>query len=140
MNKTKVLVCGATGFICRNLIEFLPARDYLEVYGTHFKTQPSKSLVNNDKITLVEVDLTDKDQVNRLMHNKDIVIQAAAVTTGIKDVITRPYIHVTDNAVMNSIIFRACFESKVKHVVFFSCTTMYLNQETAVWSVSSSSS
>ena len=132
MSKTKVLVCGATGFIGRNVVERLSARDDIEVYGTFFKTQPSGSVANSDKISLVRVDLTNKDQVDRVMEGKDIVIQAAAVTTGSKDVVTRPYIHVTDNAVMNSLIFRACFEGKVRHVVFFSCTTMYPDQEQPV--------
>jgi len=132
MSKIKILVCGATGFIGRNIIERLSTRDDIELYGTYFRTQPSKYLSENENINLVKVDLTDKEHVDRLMTGKDVVIQAAAVTTGIKDVILRPYIHVTDNAVMNSIIFRACFESKVKHVVFFSCTTMYPNQESAV--------
>ena len=52
------------------------------------------------------------------------MIQAAATTSGSKDIVSRPYIHVTDNAVMNSFIFRAAFEHKIKHVVFFSCTVM----------------
>ena len=132
MSKIKILVCGATGFIGRNIIERLSVRDDIELYGTYFRTQPSKYLSANEKINLIKVDLTDKEHVDRLMTGKDVVIQAAAVTTGIKDVVLRPYIHVTDNAVMNSIIFRACFDSKVKHVLFFSCTTMYPNQESAV--------
>jgi GDP-L-fucose synthase len=73
---------------------------------------------------LKKVDLTRTAEVDEIIKGKDIVIQAAAVTTGSKDVITRPYIHVTDNAVMNSLLFRACFDEKVKHVIFFSCTTM----------------
>jgi nucleoside-diphosphate-sugar epimerase len=132
MRKTKVLVCGATGFIGRNLIEKFSLRKDMEVYGTYFKTSPSKSLLDIDNINLLEIDLTDKNQVDSLIHDKDVVVQASAVTTGIKDVVTRPYIHVTDNAVMNSIIFRSCFENKVKHVLFFSCTTMYPNQDKPV--------
>lgn len=132
MNKTKVLVCGASGFIGRNLVERFCARPDVEVYGTYFKTRPSGSIANSDKVTLIKVDLTDKDQVDRLIEGKDVVIQAAAVTTGVKDTVTRPYIHVTDNAVMNSLILRACFDSKVKHVVFFSCTVVYPSREIPV--------
>jgi len=36
---------------------------------------------------------------------------------------------VTDNVVMNSYIFRAAFEHKIKHVIFFSCTIMYPSGE-----------
>src|SRR5581483_4899486 len=55
----------------------------------------------------------------------DIVIQAAAVTSGSGEIVTRPHIHVTDNAVMNALLFRACLEHAVQHVIFFSCTSIY---------------
>ena len=57
----------------------------------------------------------------------DVVIQAAATTSGSKDIVNTPAIHVTDNAIMNAQIFRAATEAKVKHVIFFSCSTMFSN-------------
>ncbi len=132
MNKRKVLVCGATGFIGRNIAERLAARRNLEVFGTYFRSQPHDLLNRNKKISLLQVDLTQKVEVDNVINGKDVIIQAAAVTSGSKDILTKPYLHVTDNAVMNSLIFRAAFESKVKHVVFFSCTTMYPDQKRPV--------
>lgn len=132
MSKRRVLVCGASGFIGRNVAERLSARDDLEVSGTYCATTPTGALAANPRLTLIRADLTDRAQVHRVLAGVDVVIQAAAVTTGSKDVVTRPYVHVTDNAVMNSLIFRACFEHKVQHVVFFSCTTMYPNQDQPV--------
>lgn len=122
MSKKKVLVCGATGFIGRHMAERLAQRSDMEVTGTYFKSAP---VGFSDRLRLVQADLTNKDQVSQLLEGVDVLVQAAAVTTGSKDVVTRPYLHVTDNAVMNSLLFRASFERKVKHVVFFSCTTMY---------------
>lgn len=127
--KTKILLCGITGFIGRNIAERLIKREDIQLFGTYFKSKPSKSFINNRQITLSKIDLTDKNQVNKIVEGKDVIIQAAAVTTGSRDVIIRPYIHVTDNAVMNSLILRACFEKKVKHLIFFSCTTMYPSQK-----------
>ena len=49
------------------------------------------------------------------MNGIDIVLQYAATTTGAADIISKPYIHVTDNAVMNSLLLREAFEQKVKH-------------------------
>ena len=132
MKKTKILVTGITGFIGRNIAERLIQRDDVELYGTYFRSKPHKSFIKNKKITLSKVNLTKKDHVDKIIAGKDIIIQAAAVTTGSKDVVTRPYVHVTDNAVMNSLIFRACFENKVQHLIFFSCTTMYPNQQKPV--------
>ena len=60
----------------------------------------------------------------------DIVIQAAATTSGVKDIVTRPYIHVTDNALMNSLLFRSAHEAKVLHFIFFSCSIMYSSSST----------
>lgn len=119
--KKKVLVCGATGFIGRNIAEKLSLDDRYEVYGTYFNSRP----FTNSRVNMKRVDLTARDEVNRLVKGMDIIIQAAATTSGAKDILTKPYYHVTDNAVMNSLIFRAAFENKVKHVLFFSCTVMY---------------
>ncbi len=127
MKKTSVLICGVSGFIGQNIAERLSKRKDLQIYGTYLTKKP-----NIKSIKLIKVDLTKTEEVDKIIKGKDIVIQAAAVTTGSKDVVTRPYIHVTDNAVMNSLIFRACFEEKVKHVIFFSCTTMYPSQKKPV--------
>jgi nucleoside-diphosphate-sugar epimerase len=64
------------------------------------------------------------------VEGKEIVIHAAAVTSGARDITERPYIHVTDNAVMTSYLLRACHDHAVKHFVFFSCTVMYPSSET----------
>lgn len=123
--KKRVLVCGASGFIGRHLLERLAERSDMEVSGVFFKRAPERSLSISGKANLFPADLTDPKQVDRAIRGQEIVIQAAAVTTGSKDGVTRPYLHVTDNAVMNSHIFRACFDHGVRRLIFFSCTTMY---------------
>lgn len=127
MKKLNVLVCGASGFIGRNIIERLIQRDDLVVYGTYFKTKPDIK-----GASLIKIDLTKKSGVSQVIEGKDIVIQVAAVSSGSKDIVTKPYLHVTDNAIMNSLIFKSCFDHKVKQVVFFSCTTMYPDQRKPV--------
>ena len=54
-----------------------------------------------------------------------------ATTSGSADIVNRPYIHVTDNAVMNSLLLRECMNKNVKHFIFFSCTVMYPSSEKA---------
>jgi len=119
--KKKVLVCGATGFIGRNIAEALAKREDMKIFGTHF-TRPA---IEHSNIIPVFVDLTNTKQVNTIVRDMDIIIQAAATTSGSKDIVNKPYIHVTDNAVMNSILFRAAYDNSVSHVIFFSCTIMY---------------
>jgi nucleoside-diphosphate-sugar epimerase len=119
--KKKILVCGATGFIGRNVALALARKEGFAVQGTFWNSPPFSC----PGITLSQANLTKAEDVTRAVRGMDVVIQAAATTSGAKDILTKPYHHVTDNAVMNSLIFRACFEHHVSHVIFFSCSVMY---------------
>ncbi len=116
----KILVCGATGFIGRNIAESYANREGFQVIGV-FNKRPK---YNHPNLEWVSADLNKPEDVNRVLEGVDVVIQAAATTSGSKDIVSRPYIHVTDNAVMNSLLFRAAYKKKVSHVIFFSCTVM----------------
>lgn len=118
----KILICGATGFIGRNLAEFYANKKNVEVHGTYYDSKPLK----NKNIKMIKCDLTNKAEVDKLLKpGYDILIQAAATTSGAKEIVNKPYYHVTDNALMNSLIFRSAFEYNIGHVIFFSCTVMH---------------
>jgi len=117
----KLLICGATGFIGRNMAEYFAAREDFEVTGTFHRSAPFCL----PGVRMVQADLTNRGDVENVVQGMDIVIQAAATTSGARDIVYSPAIHVTDNAVMNALLFRACFEQRVGQVLFFSCTTMY---------------
>lgn len=114
----RVLICGASGFIGRNLFESLKTVKNLDVWGTIFKSKPF------DK-KLTRVDLTSRASVFKLIRGFDYVVQAAAVTSGAKDIVNRPYIHITDNLIMNSLILEAAHLSQIPNFIFLSCTVMY---------------
>ena len=120
MPKSRVIVCGATGFIGRNAAEHLAKRDDLEVIAVCH----DRPRFEHPGLCWVEGDLTSPRDVERLVADADVIVQAAATTSGARDIVSRPQFHVTDNAVMNSLLFRAAFEHKVRHVIFFSCTVM----------------
>jgi GDP-L-fucose synthase len=117
----RVLICGATGFIGRNIVARLSQRPDMEVIAVEHE----KQRFDCANVEWVKADLTDKKDVTKALQNIDIVIQAAATTSGAADIVHRPYIHTSDNAVMNSHIFRIAFDLNVKHLIFFSCTVMY---------------
>tara|TARA_R100000278_G_scaffold123274_1_gene112587 strand:- start:8514 stop:9473 length:960 start_codon:yes stop_codon:yes gene_type:complete len=119
----KVLVCGATGFMGRNIVKHFKKTDGYEVHGVGLK----RCLPDNELDVFHYVDLTNRQQTEQLFSSNkfDIVIQAAANTSGSKDILERPYLHVTDNAIMNSIILQACYDHSVEHFLFLSCGVMY---------------
>ncbi|MDO8436448.1 MAG: NAD-dependent epimerase/dehydratase family protein, partial [bacterium] len=128
MQKKKILICGAAGFIGRNMAEYFAQRGDFEIFGTYFNSEP----LSNPKITMIKANLTNKEDVGRAVKGMDIIIQAAATTSGAKDIVEKPYYHVTDNAIMNSLIFRAAYEYNVSHIIFFSCTVMYQSSDNPV--------
>ncbi|HEV8014404.1 MAG TPA: NAD(P)-dependent oxidoreductase [Stellaceae bacterium] len=128
MSKKRVLVCGATGFIGRNITEALSLRTDVEVVAVFNR----KATFDCPNVEWVHADLTNPQDVTRALQGIDVVVQAAATTSGAKDIVARPYIHVTDNAVMNSLLFRACYDAKIGHLIFFSCTVMYQSSGSAL--------
>ena len=118
----KILLCGATGFIGKNITLELAKNKNYEIHAVRYKRQKYETPKN---VIWHKADLRNPDSVNKLTKNIDIVVQLAATTSGSKDIVSKPFIHVTDNAVMNSYILRSCFNNKVKHFIFTSCTVMY---------------
>jgi len=119
--RKKILICGAGGFIGRNMAEYFAKKENFEVFATD--TKPLS--FENKNIKIIQADLTKKEDVDKTVKGMDIIIQAAATTSGAKDIVEKPYYHVTDNALINSLIFRSAHENNVSHVIFFSCTVMY---------------
>tara|TARA_B100001093_G_scaffold513952_1_gene586943 strand:+ start:3191 stop:4138 length:948 start_codon:yes stop_codon:yes gene_type:complete len=124
-----ILICGATGFIGRNLLEYYYKQGKYKIIATHY----NRPIIDGySGVKWVNIDLRDPIAVKSILNGVDIVLQFAATTSGSKDIITRPYIHVTDNAVMNSLLLRECYEQNIEHFVFPSCTVMYQPSDKAL--------
>ena len=118
---SRIVICGATGFIGRNLVEYFARQGGHEIIAVAHSCPPYQE----QGVRWIEADLRDTAAVSKLLSGADIVIQAAATTSGAKDITSKPFIHVTDNALINSVLLRAAYEHAVKHFIFFSCTVMY---------------
>ena len=81
MTKKQVLVLGASGFTGYNIFDRLTKREDLEVIGTFHTNRYGRCRVRENP-NLFRVDLTDKKGVYHLTKGIDIIIQAAAMTSG----------------------------------------------------------
>jgi GDP-L-fucose synthase len=115
----KVLICGASGFIGRNLFETLSQRPDLDVYGTYNTKRFSKSR------KLYKVDLTDKESAMTVARNMDVVINASAVTDGSGAIKSNPNRYIADNIRINTNIIESAADNKVNHFIFLSCSIIY---------------
>ena len=114
------MILGATGFIGKNIALYFSKK--FKIKATYNKKIPFK----NSNIEWIKCDLKSTKKNTNLFNNIDIVINAAAVTSGVKDIIDRPHIHVNDNVLMNVNILKQIFKNNnIKHYIFFSCTVMY---------------
>ncbi len=124
MNKTKILVCGATGLTGRNITERLMLDPRFEVHAVRFTR-----LEYPGNIMWHQADLRKPEDIERIIEGMDIIIHAAYVTFGSKMTMTQPFMQITDNAVMGSCLLRAVFEQKIGHFISFSSATTYQPSE-----------
>ena len=128
MRNKKLIIFGASGFIGKNIsLKFKKKFKNYQIIGTYLNNKPSIK-----GIKLVKCDLTKPKQVEKLIKDCEIIIQAAATTSGAKEIISKPYIHVNNNAIMNSVITKIAYDNFVKHVIIFSCTVMYRSSRKAL--------
>src|SRR3989344_9081464 len=76
-SKRRVLICGASGFIGRNLFEYFDSQNNYEAYGTYLKNKPK---VLSPRI--FQADLRDRNVALSATQGMDIIINCAAKTDG----------------------------------------------------------
>ena len=128
LNKKKILICGGTGFIGTNLVNHFSNNDEYEVHAIYNQRRPPHA----DGCIWHRCDLTNAINARQLLSEvrPDFIVQVSITTSGMNDIVHTPALHVTDNAVMNSYLFRLAVEHEVSHLIFFSCTVMYQSSDT----------
>ena len=116
----KILVCGGSGFIGLNIVKFFNNKNY-KVIAT-YKTKRPK---NTYGAIWIKTDLISSKNIKKIVKNYDGLIQCAAVTSGTKNMVSKPFMLVGDNVIMNSLLMKTAVQNNVKHFIFLSCSVMY---------------
>jgi len=119
LSKGKILVLGASGFIGKNLYEYLLNKGYDVVGQQHSKINPD----------MVNCDLTDFELTKMLINGNDYIFMMAARTFGLGILKETPEALVRESIVMNANVLQACYELGVKKVFMVSSSVVYQDEK-----------
>ena len=127
-----IALCGATGFIGKNLLLALSKIPDIHIFAFWHRKPPFHA---SNSVTWIKCDFQDPSSFLGCFDHVDLVLQFAAVTSGAKDIVESPYLHVTSNAIINSNILHELsrsLNSSAKHLIFPSCSIVYPSSSTPV--------
>ncbi|MGD9813823.1 MAG: SDR family NAD(P)-dependent oxidoreductase [Bacilli bacterium] len=134
MNKEKILVTGAAGFIGSFLSKRLLSEGYEVIgidnlndyYSVELKKERLKNLISEKKFTFLKLDIADKEQLFNLFknHNFSYVIHLAA-QAGVRYSIDNPDAYIKSNIIGTYNILEACRFYPVKHLLYASSSSVY---------------
>lgn len=116
-----VLVTGGAGFIGSNLVPKLIEYG-ARVRATLYRRQP---LLKPPAVEYVQADLERAEDCARVCRDIDLVVLAAANSSGAAVMAQAPLVHLTPNVIMNARMLEAAYAAGVKKVLFISSNTVY---------------
>ncbi len=137
----KVLVTGAAGFIGHGLIKPLLARgdDVVGIDNLNDYYDPALKIARlddiarfkdshqaQDRFRFIKMDLADRDAMSTLFEDEqfDVVVNLAA-QAGVRYSIENPQAYIDSNLVGFANILEGCRQTKVKHLVYASSSSVY---------------
>jgi len=124
----KVLVCGGAGFVGTNMILELLKRGAKVRATLHEK--PAQ--IEDSCVEWVTVDLRTPEGCRDAVGDSEVVINAAASTSGASAIQNTPLVHVTPNVLLNTLLLDACYQVGVQKFLFISSNTVYPDLDHAV--------
>ena len=135
LKNKKILVTGGSGFIGLNVVKGLIDRGCTNIFVTANTPRPYyyDDLLSHEYVTLLNKDLTDKQNCLDVTKDIDYIILASAVSFGASFIQNNPLGLVNDNIIMNVHLLDACRQNGVKKVIYFGSTTGYPDTEEVMY-------
>jgi GDP-L-fucose synthase len=119
----RVLVTGGAGMTGAVIVQqLLSASPTVQVRATWNHMPPD---FNDQRLEWVQADLTSRDACRAAVSGVDAAILTAAVTGGARALTERPETQVTDNLIIDALLFEALAAAGVPRCVFFSTASLY---------------
>lgn len=130
----QILVTGAAGFVGSFLSKELMSQGHTVVgidnlndyYDVKLKTDRLEMLNDDEAFTFIELDISEKDDVEKLFadHQFDIVVNLAA-QAGVRYSIENPDAYIKSNITGFHNILEACRHYPVEHLLYASSSSVY---------------
>tara|TARA_B100000795_G_C22785602_1_gene434452 strand:- start:1141 stop:2148 length:1008 start_codon:yes stop_codon:yes gene_type:complete len=133
----KILVTGAAGFIGFHLVQSLLDRgdkvigidnlnDYYDPDLKKLRLSEIDKNENSSNFLFIQTDISDRDSMDEIFYNHkfDIVFNLAA-QAGVRYSLENPYAYVDSNLTGFVNILEGCRNSKVKHLLYASSSSVY---------------
>ena len=124
----KVLIAGGSGFIGTNLAAKLIAEG--AIVSATYHSNPDFHRVAGVDYEYANLEVST--ECERVCEGSEVVVMAAANSSGARVIQTTPLVHLTPNVVMNSRMLEASYKKGVQKFVFISSNTVYPVTERAV--------
>ena len=127
MNKiNNMLVTGGAGFIGSHFVKRMVNKGYNVTVIDNLERGKLEFLQDVlSKITLVQADLRDFDDVKQYFENQDCVIHLASKVGGIGTYLSQPYEVMKSNIAMDSNVLKGIIENKIEKYFYASSAHIY---------------
>ena len=122
----KVLITGGAGFIGLHLADFLLKNnhtvDLLDNFSRGQLDYKIKKLTKNNKIKIINADLSEINTLNKLDTNYDVIFHFAAIL-GVQNVLENPYKVISSNMLLTANALSIAKQQKSLECFIFSSTS-----------------
>ncbi len=118
----KILVTGGAGFIGHYVVEELLKKKYQVTVVDNLSKEESKI---PEKVKFIKVDLTDKEETNKVFKDVEVCINMASKIGGIGYFHKYPATILSENNKIYSSTFEAAIKNKIKRMVYISSSMVF---------------